>query len=997
MPFKIYKRVRKFIFDLWVIAWPIIVILLALCVWRLQKWQEISHRRTQMMELCQNDASARLNRFKAGSIYEAQISDMFALVKRDISRGLELGKFSEGNLGEMLSKAIQKRVSPSHLSKDPKIYAFLFDSQNQPKPLSGTLLENRKTSLILSLLAKATIADTLPVQEMKSLDHRCTGVFGELGTFDFFSFKGKGKAIPVDFENGKKFLIWQPIVKKEIVIGAFLGIFNRDAYYSSKPLVYAMKKYAASKKAGIRCVLTSHEKDRSPGKAVVWAPKSVIPESLGKNFIMRLHQLERENKGNREKFSIPGQVSLILPGYWVIRNALRSETPYELWLFYPIPKGTGFVWLDPNELLLLFIVLSVWFIYFFLPELSGKVTGTPLGIWFGGYFVMVGVLPLALIFSFSNFFFSINQDRSVKNILQKTLSQFEMIDSESVEIDAKFRNLCQKSIFNPALVQELDKLPIGSKKKGPLLSKAFDFFSAAGLELCDLLLYRYTKDMIAFTPSDKAQSETLAALDMNFLLIIGVGTGFEPLLTDEILKPYGQSHEVYFKIFKNIVASSLFLDYFEFRTRTQFFRSESKLYLQYMDFISSQGHLKMCVLFRAIATRPYQEYLQKRFEEFETSERENSGPGLVPIRYAFCRNHQGLLENLFPKSSAWMGSREFKKLAALMKEAADSDGSRILYSPLNPNVAFVSYPARRIPEMVFGAEIILSPLFLEKLNIETLRNTLTLAVLVLIVFLGLTIISHLLSPLGKIQKALARISTGDLSTRLELSRNDEIGEVARAFDSMTGGLERRRNLARFVSDTLESELEIASQKSGNRTGYRETNGVVLVSDMRDFTTISEKYPPDLVVNMLNGHLEAMTQAIKKFGGKIDQFIGDAVVAVFVEPSLEIAAKKALQAAAEMMKKHAQLQEERKSLGEFNYAMGIGIDAGKILIASFGSELRMERNIIGDPRSLAERLEVASKKGRYSKIVVSKTMKNSLPEISFENIPGTEGWELMAIT
>ncbi|NLI77594.1 MAG: adenylate/guanylate cyclase domain-containing protein [Candidatus Riflebacteria bacterium] len=256
------------------------------------------------------------------------------------------------------------------------------------------------------------------------------------------------------------------------------------------------------------------------------------------------------------------------------------------------------------------------------------------------------------------------------------------------------------------------------------------------------------------------------------------------------------------------------------------------------------------------------------------------------------------------------------------------------------------------------------------------------------------------------QSVLAGVAAGNLETELRSARADELGELAGQLDEMIRGLRRRRDLARFVSGTLDARVR--QEAAGDGLGPRVDAGVVLVSDLRGFTSMSETHPPEEIVALLNSHIEAMTGPIHAEGGRIEQFIGDAIVALFTGPgpregrpggdgsgrmtggeAAGASARAAVRAACAMRRAHLALQETRRGQGRFPYEMGVGIDGGPLLMGVIAGEGRAEFSVIGPARDGAEELETRSREGRHSRILVADALWPSLA-VAFTATPGPGG-------
>jgi class 3 adenylate cyclase len=136
---------------------------------------------------------------------------------------------------------------------------------------------------------------------------------------------------------------------------------------------------------------------------------------------------------------------------------------------------------------------------------------------------------------------------------------------------------------------------------------------------------------------------------------------------------------------------------------------------------------------------------------------------------------------------------------------------------------------------------------------------------------------------------------------------------------------------------------------------------VLFSDIRDYTTLTEGLEAELVVEILNEWFEEATRAIRKHGGVVDKFIGDAVMALFgiPEPRPDAAAN-AVRAALEMRDALATLNMRNQAMGGKELRIGIGIDCGEAVVGYIGSHLRQSYTAIGDTVNTASRLESMTK-------------------------------------
>ena len=188
---------------------------------------------------------------------------------------------------------------------------------------------------------------------------------------------------------------------------------------------------------------------------------------------------------------------------------------------------------------------------------------------------------------------------------------------------------------------------------------------------------------------------------------------------------------------------------------------------------------------------------------------------------------------------------------------------------------------------------------------------------------------------------------------------------------VTEGREKRKyrkTLLRYLSpqlvETIMEDFNWASLRAEKRTL------TVLFSDVRGFTTFSEKYPPETVIATLNEHLNMMVSVIFKYQGTLDKFVGDCVMAFWGAPLVQPNhVELACRAALEMIEGLENLNRKWQSEGRPTLKIGVGINTGEMLFGNIGSEQRMDFTVIGDSVNLGSRLESSTKELKAS-IVIS---------------------------
>jgi adenylate cyclase len=174
----------------------------------------------------------------------------------------------------------------------------------------------------------------------------------------------------------------------------------------------------------------------------------------------------------------------------------------------------------------------------------------------------------------------------------------------------------------------------------------------------------------------------------------------------------------------------------------------------------------------------------------------------------------------------------------------------------------------------------------------------------------------------------------------------------------------RRTLERQVSKELAAHILNQPEDYYNSLPGVRKPVTILFSDIRGFTTRSEKDDPVQLVKQLKEYLDAMCKVVFNHGGVVDKFIGDAVMAVWgniKSEGSEQDARNAVAAAVEMQDRLDTLNAKWASDGIDPYAIGIGLNHGEVIFGLMGSEEKQEMTVIGDPVNQAARLESLTKK------------------------------------
>jgi adenylate cyclase len=188
--------------------------------------------------------------------------------------------------------------------------------------------------------------------------------------------------------------------------------------------------------------------------------------------------------------------------------------------------------------------------------------------------------------------------------------------------------------------------------------------------------------------------------------------------------------------------------------------------------------------------------------------------------------------------------------------------------------------------------------------------------------------------------------------------------------------ERRRTrdaFRRFIPAEVVDQV-LAQADDELRLGGIETEGTVMFSDVRGFTTFSETNEPARVMEVLNRYLSEMTDAILAHGGTLVAYTGDGIMAVFGAPLHQADhADRALAAGVEMLTERlTSFNEWAQTQGIGHFEMGVGLNSGVFIAGNVGSLRRLEYTVIGDTTNTAARLESMTKGTGHSLFMAEST-------------------------
>jgi adenylate cyclase len=224
----------------------------------------------------------------------------------------------------------------------------------------------------------------------------------------------------------------------------------------------------------------------------------------------------------------------------------------------------------------------------------------------------------------------------------------------------------------------------------------------------------------------------------------------------------------------------------------------------------------------------------------------------------------------------------------------------------------------------------------------------------------------ILRPIEDLEAATERIRQGRFEEHVPVTTSDEFGELSSAFNQMVDGLAERERLREAFGTYLDEEVaQHLISEDFQPTGEEVEVSLVFV-DVRDFTAAAAESDASEIVARLNELFECIVPIVASHRGHIDQFIGDAVLAVFGAPErVHRHADRAVQCAVEL----ARTINSRRPGG---FEVGVGVNTGSVVAGAIGGAGRLSFSVIGDAVNLAARVESATRETGDPVLITGET-------------------------
>ncbi len=851
------------------------------------------------------------------------------------------------------------------------VYAGIYEGGKGVRMLTGEGFYAQKQRFFKRILEALASPASFKDEEVNSLNGLVRGAFGEVIDFNLLKNFRRGKVSRVMFEGTLRLACWDVIEASDGSRLVFIQLFS-PGELDRLAIMKLVANRLSTQNPDICSVLMPLEFSDKSRRPVFddHVPPEQRQRILGLFERINAKPLERD-------YVVPAGKFVNYQGVRVFRDFIDYAVPYEVWVLSRDNPEINLREPAVSFLLRLFF-FAAWILVFCKVIISGHPVGVSLKDWLTLTFIVVGILPLAVFFVAGIFQIDSTLFRNEQEAIKDALQRLEEADASGEVILSDFREACRRWTREKEWVENISAWNTSAWEKA--VKHIQKRFITAGLNIGAAYIYppdrSGIKDRLFVMPGpgNKPVEEEQTRLFYQswirksyFLLAPELMTGPEP----EMSMFHGRTGREILRVFLSNRGDVEFVDL-----------GDEKQMI-YQNFILQDGKPRNWYFFRFDVDRIFENHLLETVKSLQEIYSENFYGIIfldgIETRMAFPR----------PGSKAAM---LVKHVAGKMIDLGSVTRSQLIEHTDDKLV--ITYPCAKS-----GASILVNIVYFTTMRAAAFRQEVVLALVVLLMTIPVIIISrltagYLVAPLAGVENGLKKIADEDYSEKLHLQREDELGVLTRAFDQMVEGLKERRNLGRFVSATLDQQ--VSRTESEENSGLESRIGAVLCSDIRSFTGISEANDVREVVAMLNDHLAAMSECIHSCGGLIEQFVGDAVLAVFHGLTLEEASQKAVTAATAMMQRHREICRQRQEQGRFAYAIGIGIEAGQLLSGSVSAGLRREYTVVGVARNAAEDLESRSRNGRFTKILVSPQVFQLVDNYEFVLHVDEENFELVEL-
>jgi class 3 adenylate cyclase len=310
---------------------------------------------------------------------------------------------------------------------------------------------------------------------------------------------------------------------------------------------------------------------------------------------------------------------------------------------------------------------------------------------------------------------------------------------------------------------------------------------------------------------------------------------------------------------------------------------------------------------------------------------------------------------------------------AVLKENETKPFGTILGSGHPPNQVAGFYKITKAPwtiVLLAQGDKILAPIVKFLFYYVVAGILCVLLILLLIRF----VVGNMVRSIKEISVAAEGVANGNYDSDISIRRHDEIGQLGMSFNTMVQGLKERDFISNTFGRYVDQEIakELMNKPEAARLGGQKREVAILMSDIRNFTPLSENLSPEQIIGILNRYFSYLIDIITKYKGIIVDFFGDSVLVFFdpLEGPVKPVVANAIDCGLEMQGTMKKFNEEMSEENSPELQMGIGINAGEVVVGNIGSETRVKYGIVGSPVNITHRIQSVADGGD---IVISESV------------------------
>ncbi len=289
--------------------------------------------------------------------------------------------------------------------------------------------------------------------------------------------------------------------------------------------------------------------------------------------------------------------------------------------------------------------------------------------------------------------------------------------------------------------------------------------------------------------------------------------------------------------------------------------------------------------------------------------------------------------------------------------------------------------------MILGFHPVLAPEREEVFAWRVLAVSIVLS-LSLMVPMALVLSRWIVGRIEGLTRMVREVGRKRFDARERVTADDELGELAAAFNDMAQGLQERERMSRFVSEQVLEEVKKDDRESLALGGERR-EVAVLFTHIHGFEDLVGRHEPPALIDLLNDYFTFVDSCLTPYHGQIDKLIGDAVMAVFFpRPGLEHPARRAVDAARLLLREAEAFDRRRLAAGGFPVRTDVGVHFGPAISGKVGSRRGMiDFTVIGDTVNTAARIQGrAAREPEPSLLISGDVLAHLPPDLEARKLP-----------